>query len=297
MFDTRFAKVGVYICYDRHFPEGARLLGLGGAEIVFNPSATVAGLSEHRWKLEQPAHAVANGYYLGAINRVGFDALEHGRILRPVASGGSARVFVVQASRDKDEVIVGAMDRNVIREVRNTWQFYRDRRPETYGAMVDVNDHLPCTAIRSFSTIRPPHARAATASSGTKTSGPVRSPNTTGPVRSSQPCGSACACARRRIPRQRHDRDGDGLARSGADDLHRQRRGADSNITVSHAGTRFGIPYPVFCSGCGSACAARMCRRSRAQSSAPAGSGSIPGSAAWHSMRSSAGSFGGWNGL
>ena len=66
-------RVGVYICYDRHFPEGARILGLNGAEIVFNPSATVAGLSEYLWKLEQPAHAVANGYYVGAINRVGHE--------------------------------------------------------------------------------------------------------------------------------------------------------------------------------------------------------------------------------
>ena len=67
-------KIGVYICYDRHFPEGARALGLNGAEIVFNPSATVAGLSEYLWKLEQPAHAVANGYFIGAINRVGVEA-------------------------------------------------------------------------------------------------------------------------------------------------------------------------------------------------------------------------------
>ena len=60
VFKTRYADVGVYICYDRHFPEGARELGLNGAEIVFNPSATVAGLSEYLWRLEQPAHAVAN---------------------------------------------------------------------------------------------------------------------------------------------------------------------------------------------------------------------------------------------
>src|SRR5437660_2305090 len=71
VFQTRFAKVGVYICYDRHFPEGARLLGLNGAEIVFNPSATVAGLSQYLCKLEQPAHAAANGYFMGCINRVG----------------------------------------------------------------------------------------------------------------------------------------------------------------------------------------------------------------------------------
>ena len=74
VFETRYAKVGVYICYDRHFPEGARALGLNGAEIVFNPSATVAGLSQYLWKLEQPAHAVANGYFMGCINRVGTEA-------------------------------------------------------------------------------------------------------------------------------------------------------------------------------------------------------------------------------
>ncbi len=61
IFETRYAKVGVYICYDRHFPEGARMLGMNGAEIVFNPSATVKGLSQYLWKLEQPAHAVAKG--------------------------------------------------------------------------------------------------------------------------------------------------------------------------------------------------------------------------------------------
>jgi beta-ureidopropionase len=74
VFKTKYATIGVYICYDRHFPEGARCLGLNGAEIVFNPSATVKGLSQYLWKLEQPAHAVANGYYVGAINRVGTEA-------------------------------------------------------------------------------------------------------------------------------------------------------------------------------------------------------------------------------
>lgn len=70
IFDTAVGKVGVYICYDRHFPEGWRILGLGGAEIVFNPSATHRGLSEYIWRVEQPAAAVANMYYVGAINRV-----------------------------------------------------------------------------------------------------------------------------------------------------------------------------------------------------------------------------------
>ena len=92
VFQTRYAKVGVYICYDRHFPEGARLLGLNGAEIVFNPSATVAGLSQYLWKLEQPAHAVANGYFIGGINRVGTEApVEHRQVLRLVLLRRPAR--------------------------------------------------------------------------------------------------------------------------------------------------------------------------------------------------------------
>ena len=67
MFDTAYAKVAVYICYDPALPEGARALGLHGAEIVYNPSATVKGLSAHLWELEQPAHAVANGYFMGCV--------------------------------------------------------------------------------------------------------------------------------------------------------------------------------------------------------------------------------------
>ena len=75
VFDTAIGKVGVYICYDRHFPEGWRALGLNGAEIVFNPSATSRGLSSHLWKLEQTASAAANNYFVGAINRVGVEEL------------------------------------------------------------------------------------------------------------------------------------------------------------------------------------------------------------------------------
>lgn len=137
VFDTAFAKVGVYICYDRHFPEGARLLGLKGAEVIFNPSATVAGLSEYLWKLEQPAHAVANGYYVAAINRVGVEApWNMGEFYGQSYLVDPRGQFVVMGSRDQDEVIVGEMDKEVIREVRDVWQFYRDRRPETYEDMV-----------------------------------------------------------------------------------------------------------------------------------------------------------------
>lgn len=139
VFETAFAKVGVYICYDRHFPEGARILGLHGAEIVFNPSATVAGLSEYLWKLEQPAHAVANGYYLGAINRVGVEApWNMGEFYGQSYLVNPRGELVATGSRDKDEVVIGDMDRDLITTVRNTWQFYRDRRPETYADLVEV---------------------------------------------------------------------------------------------------------------------------------------------------------------
>jgi N-carbamoylputrescine amidase len=133
VFRTKYANIGVYICYDRHFPEGARILGMNGAEIVFNPSATVAGLSEYLWELEQPAHAVANGYFVGAINRVGVE--------KPWAIGefygksyfcNPRGKIIAQASRDKDELVVADLDLDMIAEVRNTWQFFRDRRPDSY---------------------------------------------------------------------------------------------------------------------------------------------------------------------
>jgi N-carbamoylputrescine amidase len=139
VFDTMYAKVGVYICYDRHFPEGARELGLNGAEIVFNPSATVAGLSEYLWKLEQPAHAVANTYFVGAINRVGVEAPWNiGEFYGQSYFCDPRGQFVAQASRDKDELVTAEIDLDKIREVRNVWQFYRDRRPETYGGIVKL---------------------------------------------------------------------------------------------------------------------------------------------------------------
>lgn len=136
VFTTAYGKVGVYICYDRHFPDGARCLGLNGAEVVFNPSATVAGLSQHLWEIEQPAHAVANGYFVAAINRVGTEA--------PWNIGefyGSSYVvtprgkIIAKASSKNDELLVADVNLDEIREVRDTWQFYRDRRPETYGAI------------------------------------------------------------------------------------------------------------------------------------------------------------------
>lgn len=137
VFDLGFCKIGVYICYDRHFPEGARALGLNGAEIVFNPSATVAGLSEYLWKLEQPAHAAANGYFVGAINRVGTEAPWNiGEFYGQSYFCDPRGQIIAQASRDRDEVLTADLDLDKIAEVRKTWQFYRDRRPDMYEDLV-----------------------------------------------------------------------------------------------------------------------------------------------------------------
>ena len=138
VFDTSVGRLGLIICYDRHFPEVARELGIKGAEIVFNPSATVESLSRYLWELEQPAHAVANGFWMAASNRVGVEAP-----LNPAKFYGSSYFcsprgkIIAQASDSEDEVLVADLDLDEIREVRNTWQFFRDRRPETYGELVE----------------------------------------------------------------------------------------------------------------------------------------------------------------
>ena len=133
VFETRYGRIGVYICYDRHFPEGARELGLNGAEIVFNPSATVAGLSEYLWKLEQPAHAAANQYFVGAINRVGTEAPWNiGEFYGQSYFCDPRGQIMVEGSRDRDEVVIADLDLDLIQTVRDTWQFFRDRRPESY---------------------------------------------------------------------------------------------------------------------------------------------------------------------
>ena len=141
VFQTKYAKVGVYICYDRHFPDGARILGLNGAEIVFNPSATVAGLSEYLWKLEQPAHCVANQYFVGAINRVGREKpWDIGEFYGQSYFCDPRGQMLAVGPRDKDAIVTAELDFDKILEVRKTWQFFRDRRPETYG---ELTQQLP----------------------------------------------------------------------------------------------------------------------------------------------------------
>ena len=133
VFKTRYATIGVYICYDRHFPEGGRMLGLHGAEIVFVPSATTSGHSDNLWKIEQTAMAIANGYFVGTNNRVGREApWNFGEFYGSSYFCNPYGEILSIGSRDKDELVVADLDLDLIDKVRAHWQFYRDRRPESY---------------------------------------------------------------------------------------------------------------------------------------------------------------------
>ncbi|MBI5157256.1 MAG: acyltransferase [Acidimicrobiia bacterium] len=139
IFDTAVGRIGVYICYDRHFPEGWRALGLAGAKIIFNPSATSRGLSMYLWNLEQPAAAVANEVYIGAINRVGKEPLGDNDFYGSSYFVNPRGQIVGDAASDKkEEVIVRDLDMDMIEEVRQQWAFYRDRRPDAYGPLVQA---------------------------------------------------------------------------------------------------------------------------------------------------------------
>jgi beta-ureidopropionase len=134
VFQTAVGPVGVYICYDRHFPEGWRALGLNGAQIVFNPSATHRGLSAYLWKLEQPASAVANEYFVGAINRVGIesDIGDNDFYGTSYFVDPEGKFVGEPADPYKPELVVRDLDMDLLAEVRNRWAFYRDRRPDAY---------------------------------------------------------------------------------------------------------------------------------------------------------------------
>ncbi|MFQ5516129.1 MAG: nitrilase-related carbon-nitrogen hydrolase [Acidimicrobiia bacterium] len=137
IFDTAVGRIGVYICYDRHFPEGWRALGLAGAKIVFNPSATSRGLSMYLWNLEQPASAVANEYFVGAINRVGKEPFgDNDYYGSSYFCDPRGQLVGEAASDDSEELVVRDLDLDMVDEVRRTWAFYRDRRPDAYDTLV-----------------------------------------------------------------------------------------------------------------------------------------------------------------
>jgi N-carbamoylputrescine amidase len=129
-------NVGVMICYDRHFPEHARLLALNGADLVFVPTAT-GGMSRYLWEIELQAHAIDNIYYVGGVNRVGFD--QGGS---PDQSYYGASFFadpkgkvLAQAGEEADEIVYAEIDTSIIENLRNEWGFFRDRRPEMYAEL------------------------------------------------------------------------------------------------------------------------------------------------------------------
>ncbi|MEY9842663.1 nitrilase-related carbon-nitrogen hydrolase [Streptacidiphilus sp. EB103A] len=139
VFDTAVGRIGVYICYDRHFPEGWRALGLAGAQLVYNPSATSRGLSAYLWQLEQPAAAVANEYFVAAINRVGVEEYGDNDFYGTSYFVDPRGQFVGEPASDKEEeLVVRDLDFGLIEEVRHQWAFYRDRRPDAYGSLAEA---------------------------------------------------------------------------------------------------------------------------------------------------------------
>ena len=136
VFDTPEGKIGVMICYDRHFPESARMLALNGAEVVFVPTATTTrGYSRSVWEIELQAHAIANGVFVGGVNRVGTelesDYYGSSLFIDPIGQ------IICQASDSQEAVLVADLDASRLEEVRRVWPFYRDRRPEAYTGLVD----------------------------------------------------------------------------------------------------------------------------------------------------------------
>ena len=136
VFNTRFGKVGILICHDRHYPEGARALALNGAEFLLIPSATPdKSLSVRVWEKELCAHAIFNEYFVAGLNRVGPEGkfVYYGRsvIFDPAGE------LLAQAGPD-EEILVADCDLDLITKRRRAWQFYRDRRPDTYGILTEM---------------------------------------------------------------------------------------------------------------------------------------------------------------
>jgi N-carbamoylputrescine amidase len=141
-FDTRYARVAALVCWDQWFPEGARLAALGGAEILFYPTAIGWIPNEPRmeaknqraaWQMIQRSHAIANGVFVASVNRVG----REGKIKFWGQSfvAGPFGEIVAEAGGGREEILLARCDLGKIEETRQSWPFLRDRRIDAYGAI------------------------------------------------------------------------------------------------------------------------------------------------------------------
>ncbi len=145
-FNTKFGRIGTLVCWDQWYPEGARLSALGGASVLFYPTAIGWHPSEKEkygpaqldaWRTIQRAHAIANGIYVCAVNRIGFEGTPDAG-LEFWGSSFIADPFgqvIAQASVDREEVLVAEIDPARMDEVRRNWPFLRDRRIDAYGSL------------------------------------------------------------------------------------------------------------------------------------------------------------------
>ena len=147
-FDTRYGRIGVLVCWDQWYPEGARLTALQGAKVLFYPTAIGWHPSEKAqygtaqrdaWRTIQRAHAIANGVYVAAVNRVGHEGPSEGGLEFWGSSFVSDPFGVVlsEASNNKEEILVAECDLTHLESVRRNWPFLRDRRIDSYGQIVN----------------------------------------------------------------------------------------------------------------------------------------------------------------
>jgi N-carbamoylputrescine amidase len=147
-FETKHARIGVLVCWDQWYPEGARLTSMQGASVLFYPTAIGWHPSEKSqfgneqldaWRTIQRAHAIANGVYVAAVNRTGFE----GQSDSGIEFWGNSFVadpfgqVIAQASADKEEVLVAECDPKRMDEVRRNWPFFRDRRIDAYAPITE----------------------------------------------------------------------------------------------------------------------------------------------------------------
>ena len=144
-WQTKYAKIGVLICWDQWYPEAARLTALQGAEIIFYPTAigwhprekAILGVKQHgAWETIQRSHAVANGCYVAAVNRIGHESPAGGDGIEFWGQSfvaGTSGELLARASADKEEVLLAPVDLAQIDDTRTHWPFLRDRRIDAYG--------------------------------------------------------------------------------------------------------------------------------------------------------------------